>query len=75
MCGRSLAILDEHDGGDDPDLEPLRQEWALLGVDLDELGLQVLLGQDSQVLVHNLGRGDRFLRPLLRKFRAIRPMV
>ena len=59
MCGRSLAILDEHDGGDDPDLEPLGQEWALLGVDLDKLGLQVLLGQDTQVLVHNLGRGDR----------------
>ena len=55
-----LAVLDEHDGGDDPDLQPLRQEGALLGVYLDELGLQVPLGQDPEVLVHNLGR-DRHL--------------
>ena len=55
-----LAVLDEHDGGDDLDPQPLREEGALLGVDLDKLGLQVLLGQDPEVLVHNLGR-DRHL--------------
>ena len=52
-----LAVLDEHDGGDDLDPQPLREEGALLGVDLDKLGLQVLLGQDPEVLVHNLWEG------------------
>ena len=34
--------------------QPLCEEGALLGVDLDKLGLEVLLGQDPQVLVNNL---------------------
>ena len=46
--------LDKHDGGDDFDPQPLGEEGALLGVDLDKLGLQVLLGQDAQVLVYYL---------------------
>ena len=48
------GYLDEHDGGDDFDPQPLGKEGALLGVNLDKLGLQVLLGQDAQVLVYYL---------------------
>ena len=42
------------------DVCPCREEGALFGVYLDKLGLQVLLGQDTEVLVDNLGR-DRHL--------------
>ena len=46
--------LDKHDGGDDFDPQPFGEEGALLGVDLDKLGLKMLLGQDAQVLVDYL---------------------
>ena len=46
--------LDEHDGGNNFDPQPLGKEGALLGVDLDKLGLKMLLCQDAQVLVNYL---------------------
>ncbi len=36
----------------------LRKERALLGVDLDELGLYVSGGQLGQVVIHDLGPRD-----------------
>ena len=54
--------LDKHDGGDDFDPQPLGEEGALLGVDLDKLGLKMLLGQDAQVLVDYLkGESNEYL--------------
>ena len=50
-----FSCLNEHDCGDDFYPQPLCKEGALLGVDLDEFGLEVLPGQDPEVLVHNLG--------------------
>ena len=49
-----LGALDAQDGGDDLDEQPLSEEGARLSVDLDELGLDVALGQDGEVLVHDL---------------------
>ena len=49
-----LGALDARDGGDDLDEQPLSEEGARLSVDLDELGLDVALGQDGEVLVHDL---------------------
>ena len=70
-----LAVLDEHDGGDDLDPQPLREEGALLGVDLDKLGLQVLLGQDPEVLVHNLWEGAPTLGIMCTSFILRIPIV
>ena len=48
---RGLLVLDAENSGDDLDLQPVAQEGALLGVDLAELSLQVLLGQDIEMFV------------------------
>lgn len=49
-----FAVLDESQRWEHEDLEPLRQERALLGVQLDKSSLHVLLGQYVQVLVDDL---------------------
>jgi hypothetical protein len=40
------------------DLQPVTEEGRLLGVDLAELGLHVLLGQNGQMLVQDLTPED-----------------
>ena len=48
------GVLDHDHRGDRPDLQAVAQEGCLLRVDLDELGLHMLLGQDGHVLVQDL---------------------
>ena len=43
------GVLDHDHRGDRPDLQPVAQEGCLLRVDLDELCLHMLLGQNCQV--------------------------
>lgn len=49
-----LPVLNQRQRGNHLDPQPLCQERRLLHIQLDELSLQVLLGQDDQVLVQDL---------------------
>lgn len=51
---RRFLVLHEANGRNDADIQALRQEWRLLHVQLDEFALQMLLGQQAEVLVDDL---------------------
>ena len=49
-----LLVLDAENCWDHSDLQTVAQERTLFGIDLTELGLQVLLSQDIEVFVEYL---------------------
>ena len=49
--GGGLLVLDAENGGDHSDLQTVAQERALLSVNLTELCLQMLLGQEIEMFV------------------------